>query len=347
MKYIINGKVFFKKNITGLQRYVIEILKELDLLIENTNIDIELLVPTKCYNIEKYKNIKIVKYKNGNSIFWEQYYLYCYAKKNNGIIINMTNTAPILKTDILFIHDINCIKNKKYFSFFKRGYYEIIFNRTIKKATELITVSQFTRDEIEKKYKIEKKKIKIITNGWEHILKIKEEKIKYPNQKEYFFSLGTIDKHKNIKWVIEIAKKNPQYNFLISGIKPSKKVFKELDIENISNVIYLGYLTDGEMKFIMRNAKALIFPSLYEGFGIPPIEKLALGGKAIVSNISPLKEIYQDTVYYINPNVFEINLDELLKTKIEKPNKILEKYSWKKSAENLLEVLKKLEDNIK
>ena len=65
--------------------------------------------------------------------------------------------------------------------------------------------------------------------------------------KKYFFSVGTLTKHKNLKWVIKVAKNNPQYIFLISGFQNSKKIYRELGIESTKNVRYLGYLTDEEM----------------------------------------------------------------------------------------------------
>ena len=340
-KFVINGKIFKRKNITGLQRYVIEILKELDKIVQD--MDIEILVPKKSYFLPDLKNIRIKKMSNLQENLWEQIILPLYAIMHKRKILNLANSAPIIKPDICIIHDIVAVKRKEFFKKSKHIYTSCLFQFIVKKSEKIITVSEFSRKEIAEYYQIDKEKIEIIYNGWQHIEHIKEDdnivnKIrKEVGGKKYFFSVGTLTKHKNLKWVIKVAKNNPQYIFLISGFQNSKKIYRELGIENTKNVRYLGYLTDEEMKGIIKNAEGLLFPSYYEGFGIPPLEALALGTKAIVSDIPVLKEIYGDSVYYINPNDTTVNLEKLIEKEIskDKVTAVLEKYSWKSSAEKL------------
>ena len=89
----------------------------------------------------------------------------------------------------------------------------------------------------------------------------------------------------------------------------------------------------------MKHCKAFIFPSFFEGFGIPPLEALSVGAKVIAANTSCLPEILQDSCYYINPYDTDINLDELLKTTIQNPDSILAKYRFKNFATLLLNFL--------
>lgn len=338
-KIVINGKVFKRKNITGLQRYVIEILKEMDKLI--TDEDIELLVPKINYNLPDFKNIKIKKTINLQEILWEQIILPIYAISHKKIILNMANNAPIVKPDIIVIHDIAPIKQKDNFKLLKRLYYKVLYFFNIKNAKKIITVSEFSKKEIKETYKIKDSKIDIVYNSWQHMKNIPEEKINgIIEKKPYFFSIGTLAKHKNIKWVIEVAKRNPKYNFLISGLKDSKNIDKQLGIQRTSNVKYMGYLTDGQMKTILKSAEALIFSSFYEGFGIPPLEALAVNTKVIISDIPVLKETCENTAYYINPYKTNIDLEELLNKKVEKSDNILKKYSWEKSAQKLFKIMK-------
>jgi glycosyltransferase involved in cell wall biosynthesis len=239
------------------------------------------------------------------------------------------------------------LKNRKNFSFLNYVWYKILHRRTVKACKDLITVSKFSRKEIAQYYNINEESIHVTYNGWQHINNVKEDKEILKKIKEitkenkYFFSMGTLTKHKNMRWVIETAKNNPNYIFLISGFKNSEKVYKKIGIESTDNVKYLGYLNDEEMKTVIKNAEALLYPTLYEGFGIPPLEAMAVNTKVIVSDIPAIREIYGDTVYYINPYDPKVNLEEILKGKVKDSNTTLDKYSWEKSARDLLNILNK------
>lgn len=342
-KFVINGKIFTKKYISGVQRYTLEILRELDQLIEKD--EIEICTPVSAKNIPDYKNFKIVKYSKLKEIPWEQIAFPYYLRKQNAIPINLGNVSPWLNPGIVCIHDVNCIKNPKNFQRRMVIWYKFLFKRAMNKGIKIITVSEFSKKEMLQCYNVDSNKIQVINNSWEHFNRVKADdrifdKFKILKEKPFFFSIGTITKHKNLKWVLKVAKNNPQYTFAISGFVNIKKFKEKLDLETPDNVIYLGYLKDEEVKAIYREAQALLFPSLYEGFGLPPIEALSVGTKVVVADIESMHEIFEDTVIYINPFDYEINLEKLLQKKVETPDKILNKYSWKKSAQELLNLIK-------
>ena len=113
----------------------------------------------------------------------------------------------------------------------------------------------------------------------------------------------------------------------------------------LDNIVQLGYITDGEIKSIMSNCKAFIFPSFYEGFGIPPMEALACGAKIIISNSSCLPEIYGESAYYISPYDYDVDLDELLKKDVAPPKACLDNFGWDKSARILYDLCCKIKNN--
>jgi glycosyltransferase involved in cell wall biosynthesis len=134
--------------------------------------------------------------------------------------------------------------------------------------------------------------------------------------------------------------------YVIAGKAIKSYVYKRQET-NLSNVIYLGYITDGEIKSLIKNCKAFLFPSLFEGFGIPPLEALSLGTPIIISNIPSLSEIFEDGASYIDPKNPEIAINKKIKhISDSKRNYILSKYSWKKSALSLYNFLKMYVDNI-
>jgi glycosyltransferase involved in cell wall biosynthesis len=160
---------------------------------------------------------------------------------------------------------------------------------------------------------------------------------------EYFFSLGSLSKRKNIKWIIEYAKKNQNYVFALSGISLPTVKASELDASVPKNVILLGYLDDSKVKAIMTRCKAFILPSYYEGFGLTPLEALSCGAKIIVAKAASLPEIYGNTAHYIDPFDTGIDLEELLKQKVAPSDEILKKYSYDTSARQVYEMIKKYE----
>jgi glycosyltransferase involved in cell wall biosynthesis len=135
-----------------------------------------------------------------------------------------------------------------------------------------------------------------------------------------------------------VAKKNSNQIFAVAG-SINKKVFAEgLGFECPDNMKLLGYVTDEEAKTLMRDCRAFLFPTVYEGFGIPPLEAISVGAKCVVvSDTDVMHEIFGDCVNYVSPNDIPENLCFQEK---ENADSLLEKYSWEKSARKLKEVIR-------
>ena len=129
--------------------------------------------------------------------------------------------------------------------------------------------------------------------------------------------------------------------FVIAGIINEDVFSTGLGFECPSNMQLLGYISDAEAKTLMRDCKAFLFPTFYEGFGLPPMEAYSAGAKcAVVSNTEVMHEIYGDAVIYINPNNYSVDLSKVACINHDKILDILGKYSWKKSASDLYEILR-------
>lgn len=103
-------------------------------------------------------------------------------------------------------------------------------------------------------------------------------------------------------------------------------------MSDTDNLFYLGYVSDSEMKSLMRNCKAFIHPAKYEGFGITPMEALSVGAPIIISREACLPEIYGKSAHYIDADDYNVNLNELLVEKVEDSERVLCNYSWEKFA---------------
>ena len=128
--------------------------------------------------------------------------------------------------------------------------------------------------------------------------------------------------------------------FAIAGGGSLAEEAGRLGLADLPNVVYLGYVSDGEAKSLMANCRAFLFPTLYEGFGIPPLEAVACGAKQILVSDTPcMREVYGDCAGYIDLDTNPGNVDDTTPPQAD-PQLLLEKYSWEKSAEKLLGILK-------
>ena len=340
-KIVINGK-FMSQTVTGVQRYAREILNELDKILTADH-DVILAVDRNAQKIPDYKNIKVKQIGRFYGNLWEQISLPFYAIKNKAFCLSLCNMAPILKPDGVVIHDISYAVNRKFFSKKFSVWYRFVFFMCIKRVHKIITVSEFSKNEIKRYYGIDNE-IYVISNGWQHFERIKYDENtlnKYDLSKDkFYFAMSSMAPNKNFKWIAKAAKNNPEMLFAVSGAINTKVFGDIFDFEIPDNLKFLGYVSDEEAKTLMRDCKAFLFPTFYEGFGIPPLEALSVGAKVIASDASCMREIFEDSVCYIDPYNSDVDLNKLINTPIESSEKILNKFSWKKSAERILNVLK-------
>jgi glycosyltransferase involved in cell wall biosynthesis len=341
---------------SGVQRYAIELIKALDKIIDEKYLDlrdkqITLLSPQNIKIDLKLKNInlKCVGFLKGH--LWEQIELPFYARK--GILINLCNTAPIiLKGQIITIHDTAEFSIPLNFSFKFRKSYQILHKILSKNAKKIITVSQFSQSEIEKYYRVNKHKISITYEGSSHIenLEADDSIIKDQDllQRPFILAVSTINPNKNFSSIIKA------FNFLdglecdlvIAGRKSD--IFNQSENFAGKKAKYVGYVTDSELKSLYKHAACFIFPSFYEGFGLPPIEAMACGCPVIVSEAAAIPEICGDAALYCNPNspediakqirklLSDTNLQNDLRVKgLERANN----FSWESCAKETIEII--------
>lgn len=338
MKIVINGK-FLENNITGVQRYAREILRELD-KISKTG-EIEIAIPKDAKNIPKLKNINIITVGKLKGRIWEQISLPLYVRKRQGISLNLCNISPIVSPGIICIADAKVKAHPEFFHKRFVWFYNFIVDITIKKARELITVSQFSKKEIMKYYSAEQN-IKVVPCAWQHFDRIpcSEDALeKYKIEKyNYYLSVSTLEPNKNVNWIINTAMNMPNDTFIVAGSR-NKKVFKNEDmIKTPQNVKFIGYVKDQDLKSLLINCKGYLFPTIYEGFGMPPLEAMSVGVKNIcVSDTEVMHEIFENSVTYIDNSKPADQLEFIDKTALYE--RILKKYSWHKSAGDIYRIL--------
>lgn len=354
MIYLINPN-FLCRNLTGIERFAYETCKRLDMLLQPED-DIRIIIPSNAKTIPEYKNIKLIYSDKPLKIFplWDLFQFACCCKRLRARGINFSNTAPLGSAcGISFIHDIYAkqypldfiSKKEKLVRLYSCFNYRNIAHHAIK----VLTVSDFSREQIKKVYKVPDKRIEVIPNGWEHFTDINCEPVEsdtdFLTPGSFYFTLGSLQKRKNLGWIAKYAAKHPEEKFAISGKAVSGFVSGDIAaLQTLPNVKLLGYVSDSQVKWLMKNCKAFVFPSYYEGFGIPPLEALSVGAKIIVGKAASLQEIYKDSAVYIDPYNSDCDLNQLISNLPADCNQtaqsVLKEYTYDKAAQKLYNILK-------
>ena len=337
---------FFAQRLSGIQRYSIELLAALDRIVPPGLVEI---VTPQGVTTPQYANIKVVPYGTHRGGVWQQLDYPRYLKRRGAKGLATCNVIPLFGfRGIAVVHDV-CYRARPDFYTDPRGrlsaaWHCLQYRRIAQRAERIITVSEFSKSEITKYYGVPASKIDVIYNAWQQMERaVPDETVfaQHPELKlgEYYFSMANLLKNKNFPWVLRAAKAKPNAVFAIAGGGSLAAEAERLGLADLPNVRYLGYVRDGTAKALMAHCRAFLFPTLYEGFGIPPLEAAACGAPQIlVSNTPCMREVYGPSAAYIDLNTNPGNVDAV--TPATAPTAaLLARYSWAKSAEKLLRIL--------
>lgn len=307
MKIYINGR-FITKKITGVQRYAWEVLIAFDNLLNQNNDLLEntyyVLVPRSFEINHRFKNLKIKKVGFLKGHFWEQFELPLYTI--GWPLLNLCNIGPILKKkQAVVIHDAMIYMPNNHLSPQFKIIYKIMTNFLTKISDKIITVSNCSKMDILKYTKMNEKRLEVIYEGCNHIKRFKiEENNKLSDllRSPYILAVSSVNPNKNFKGIVQALEfmRNRDINVVIAG-GTNSKLFKNEYFEQKKNVYRLGYVSDSELATLYKYATCFVYPSFYEGFGIPPLEAMTMGCAVVVSNRGSLSEVCGDSVLYCNP----------------------------------------------
>lgn len=353
----VNGR-FLLEPVTGVPRYAIAMVREIDQLLSEKRymvfLKIILLVPKSTEIKLNLKNIEIKRVGILKNDLWEQIELPFYTK--GGFLINLCNRAPLFKKNqVLVIHDAAiCVTPERFSRKFRLLWFTIyiILGRVLK---NIVTVSHFSKKEIQKHFRIPQDKLHVIYEGIEHIAKIEmDSKIleKYQLQKGNFILSVGGSSNKNFLSIIRTLPyyKKENLKIVIAG-NVNKGILKTFQFQyDKDKVLFLGYISDQELVSLYKNAGCFVFLSTYEGFGIPLLEAMAYNCPIVASNQASIPEVCGDAALYCDPYDMndiadKVNLllcdKALAAVMINKGKKQIKKFSWRKSAQQLLNVIGK------
>lgn len=355
-RIIINGTNLAEQTrVTGIQRYCIEVIRRIDELLENEkDIVAEYVYYRQSENAvfpaEGLKNIRPVSLKAKSSKTFKLFVLPRYVRKRRATMVAMNPDVCFSRGQLATIYDLRPILYKGYDALNFRVAYAVTLFSTVTTYGKIVTDSEYQKKDIARVLKVPLENIDVVYPGWEHIEQIAEDEsvLDRLNVKRgsYFYALGSLAPHKNFQWVLKQAERNPEETFVIAGGKNLRTWADTVETNELKNVIFAGYVTDEGNKALMKRCKAFLHPSKYEGFGIPPLEAMAVGAPVVISNATCLPEIYEDCARYFDPEDTSADLNALLAQPVEDPEKILKKCTWEKAARAWLELMKSTEEEL-
>lgn len=258
---------------------------------------------------------------------------------------------------LVTVHDLFHLTMLKNSEVDKKIYAKIMFQQVKRKANEILTVSTFTKNELVRELNVQKDRVSVIYNGVEKSwFDIHE--ASHLKTRDYLIYVGNVKPHKNLKNLIaafEMLKDNIHHDLYIVG-KKDGFITADHDVARKAQALegrvhFTGFVDNDTLKKLISNANALVFPSLYEGFGLPPIEAMASGCPTIVSNRASIPEICGNATIYFDPESpkdISEKIMELLNNgdyRHELKVKGIERaraFSWDESAYNTVNIINKL-----
>lgn len=274
--------------------------------------------------------------------------------------LNQFNIKPKTKLAIT-VHDLSPVVTPEFYDVKRRLWHKFLnYKKSFERANIIFAVSEYTKYDLQRLFKVPAEKIKVIYPGISLNQEItdgalKEMRNTYNLPGNFLLFLSTVEPRKNLGNLIKAFELlETDAHLVVAGRQGWKygPIFKALKYSPKSGKIkYMGYVPEQDKAKLIKLARAVVYPSFYEGFGFVPVEAMSLGVPVVASAVTSLPEVLGDAALLVNPyNVAEMKkaLDQVLdneslrKMLIEKGLEKAKQYNWQKTAEQILEGLNSL-----
>ncbi len=290
---------------------------------------------------------------------WEQ--LILPSKARNRLLWSPANTGPLtVSNQVVTIHDISPLDHPEWFRRSYAGWYRYLIPKLAKRVRKIITVSNFSKERILLHTGVREDKIEVIPLGISgeffeidhHAIDAYRQRVGLPEK--YVLTVGSPSPRKNLSTLFvaweHIYSKIKDFKLVVAGV--SRKVFSQSGFTKIpQGVSLLGFVEDRDLPLLYAGASIFVFPSVYEGFGLPPLEAMAAGVPVIASNLASIPEVVGNAALLINPYdpaaigdaiLRIVEDDSLRKDLISSGKEHASKFNWDRTAEQTSIVLKSL-----
>lgn len=351
---LINGR-FLGRRATGVDRFAFETIRALDQLIElrdplAAGLRTEIVVPEAMAAVANpFRHIGLRASGKGGGVRWEQLALPQAARGR--LLLNLCNSGPLMyRRQVTVLHDAAPTRVPDSYSRSFVAWYRLMAPQLGRVSQRVITVSEFSRRELSDAYRIPQRKIGVVPESGEHMLRVAADDDAIAprlNGRPFVLAVGSLNRHKNFRLVADAARLigNAQFDIVVVG-GGDARVYGSGQDALPAFVKHLGYVSDGELAALYRRAACFVYPSRYEGFGLPPVEALALGCPVIASRLPAVQEACGDAALYTSPDdpaelaqlLQNITADAALRARQrERGRARTEELTWRATAARLIE----------
>ena len=344
MKIIfINGR-FLTSPVTGVQRYARELLPALDRQLP-PDVQMICLAPQQPFDAPSWHKIEIRRVGHSHGNLWEQFELPLYA--HGELLFSPANSGPFhYANQVVTLHDASTFAVPEAYTPAFRAKYAFLFQQLTQRAKHLLTVSRFSQGELAHYLKTDPQRFTVIHNGADHLdaVAADENILAQHNlrKNEYLLTVASQSKHKNLQSLFALP---ARIKIVVAG-GSAGDVFSAQGRQNTQDHIQMiGYVNDQALKSLYQNALGFIFPSCYEGFGLPVLEAMRCGCPVLCTNNAALPEVAGKAALYFEPD----NIAQVVETFLtsaslrdELRQKGLERsahFTWAETAAKTLEIL--------
>lgn len=353
--FAINGK-FVSQRITGVQRVGYELATAFQRLFSE-NAEPPLLIPVNSRtDVILRKTKRVGRWFKGS--LWEQ--LALPFAVGDRTLLSLCNMGPLFgRRQLVMMHDVAIYDLPGNYSWKYRLWYRFAFSILKRTAAHIVTVSEFSKMRIMERLGVDASRVSVIWNGVDHFEKIIPEtailsRLSLRND-GYVLAVGNLSLGKNLPRILAAMERlsdRPDWKFVVVGGRDVRVFSSQAKPnDNLSkNIIATGFISDGELKALYENAACFLFPSLYEGFGLPPLEAMSCGCPVIVSREASLPEVCGNAAMYCDAHSLDDIVDKvrqmmddaaLRETWRERGRAHARNFRWDRSARQLLDVLER------
>jgi len=273
--------------ITGVQRYLLSLLPHM---------------PSELNSVKPSQALQGIK-----GHLWEQVYLPTQLK--NRLLWSPGNTGPIgISRQVLTVHDAASLDHPEWFDRKFALWYAALLPRLIRKVRAIVTVSHFSRERIVRLTDVKPERVHVIPNGVDKRFRpvdskaVTQVRTEFELNSSYILFVGSLEPRKNLRMLIEAWRLGAFDGATLAVVGATGHLFQRLEFDSIPDgVRLLGRVGDEVLPALYSGAAGFVYPSVYEGFGLPPLEAMACGCPVAVSNIPAHREVCGGTATYFDP----------------------------------------------